>query len=138
MKRLIFLGVTALLCSCGGASSEASRQPGPADVNATAPGGSDDACVVAHERILSDLAQIARDHASGCSNDADCVLVDPSISCQSACSAPILAAAIHDTSDAISAYAANTCPTTPTTCGVSGSCVPIQAICSSGACVPQF
>jgi hypothetical protein len=111
---------------------------GSASSAETSTGGTDDACVEAHQAILTDLSQLAADRASGCSTDDDCVLIDPSIPCQDACGAAVVAAQAEAAEAAIQQYATEVCPTAPTTCGVSGTCPAARAACAEGRCIFDF
>jgi hypothetical protein len=88
---------------------------------------------------LTGVSHIVARHATICSVDADCLLVDTSLPCQDNCAGAILVGHAGAFRSELDRYAAGICPTLPATCGFGPSCAaPIQARCANGACRPAF
>jgi len=134
--KLALFGLLAAI-GCGPQGSSGSSDPGDApSTDAASEQSTRDACVQAHQDILSDLNALSLQYATSCTQASDCVLVDLSIPCQAACKLPVREGQRAAFSAALSDYAASTCPTAPSTCGVSGSCAISGAACVEGVCRP--
>ena len=96
----------------------------------------DGSCMAAHQQVLTDVAALMRTYATGCTADADCVLVEADVSCQSlGCRPVVLVAQRSAFVAALASYDAATCPSLPTGCGFFGLCgLTGPAECSAGVC----
>jgi len=87
--------------------------------------------------ILNAVHELVVQHQPGCASDSDCVVIDTTIDCQSNCKDSVLAADEAAYGAELQAYAAAACPSSPSGCGISGSCPAISgAQCVSGRCRP--
>lgn len=92
-------------------------------------------CFVAHKKALSDIHAIAVSHRMGCSVDADCMLVEASVSCQSTCRRSVLVTERAAFEARLKQYEQEHCPALPTNCMISGLCGEMSgAKCVSGVC----
>ncbi|MBF5045985.1 hypothetical protein FGE12_26470 [Aggregicoccus sp. 17bor-14] len=141
MKALSLTALVLLLAGC--APLESAEQTAPLDeVDAPAPADpAQDAwtqCFDQRNAVLRTLSEMASARAGGCETDADCTLVWMSLPCQSACEAPMASAKVEELKAALAAYAAEVCPTLPTTCSVGPSCAHYTPVCRSGTCRTAF
>lgn len=139
-STLLLVGVLGFL-ACGPQAPSAPTEPeGPSGVAAaqSSTEGATDSCPQVLEGIAGDVVALSLQHAQGCTQDTDCVLVDLSISClENACQMPVLRDEAASFFADLSAYEAQTCPSAPTTCGMGGSCAALSgAACVAGVCRP--
>jgi hypothetical protein len=137
---LLLVGVLGLV-ACGPQAPQAPPEPEDAPETTSAQAASTDeanACPEILEGIAGEVLSLSLQHASGCVQDSDCVLVSLSISClDNPCDMPVLREEVASFSADLSEYEAETCPSAPTTCGMSGNCAALAgAACVSGVCRP--
>ena len=141
MKALPLAALVLLLAGC--APSDPAEETSPLEeVEAPAPAAPPQdpvaQCFEQRNAVLRELAEMARGRASGCETDADCTAVSLELPCQSNCEAPVASAKVEELKAALSAYAAEVCPTLPTTCGMGPSCARFTAVCRAGTCQVDF
>jgi hypothetical protein len=86
---------------------------------------------------LTGVSAIVAQHATSCSVDGDCIVVDTSLPCQDSCASTVLTARAVAFRSELDQYATSVCPTLPLTCGFGPSCAQVtEARCLAGTCRP--
>lgn len=87
--------------------------------------------------ILSALRRLAADHASGCSTDEDCTLINVDTACQGLCPTAIAVAREESFMSALECFSSTCCSLYPEWPRGMPSCLLLAAICRDGVCEPQ-
>ena len=137
---MLLFRLTAGAAICGLLACGTSRS-GPADngggLEGTPGNPAADHCVQARIDALTGVDEIVARHATLCSVDGDCLILDTSLSCQDSCGGAILASHATAFAKDLDQYATSLCPTLPVNCGLAPSCALVTgARCMDGTCRP--
>ncbi|WP_224362375.1 hypothetical protein [Hyalangium versicolor] len=93
------------------------------------------ACFRAKQDLVQGVMNLVWKNQQGCATDADCKLVNPSISCQEICPVAVSVRAEKALSQALTVNAASACAKTPTVCAMQNTCIPwTGARCVANTC----
>lgn len=147
-SKLLITLFLALACGC--AQPPETTQPAPSGTETATPTtteqqplvtAEDDAAIEAcfrdKQATLRNVSQLLARHQPGCRVDADCVLVDTSISCQSNCKMAVYAPSARGFTQALESMGKAACEKASKHCTIEGVCPQMTgAACVSGMCQP--
>jgi hypothetical protein len=96
-----------------------------------------EACIQEKHQLLENVSKLLARHQPGCRSDADCVLVDTGIPCQSNCQMAVFAPSAQGFTRSLQEFGEAACANASKRCGIEGQCPPITgARCVNSMCRP--